>query len=484
MGMSSMLTVLASIVRSKVFALLIGRAGIGTWSLLSSVLEVSVTLSSFGMGAVTVRELAPRVRDGDRQGLADLRSAIAFTIGTLSALLIVVLYCGREWIAARVLHAPELAWMIPWLGVGLVFRNGLSILRAWLNGYREITKIALTEGISAIWMALIGVVSVAVLGMNGVVPALVLAPAAGFLAGLYFVKRRQGAVRLPWALSNLGPMFRRILPLGGAVMISSFVEMLGRLGTLSVISADLGESGVGLIHSGWSIASMYMGFVLSAMAVDYLPRLSAASNDDERVAMINETLLASWVLILPLTLLIYTAAPWVLRLLYSSDFVGASESLRWQLVGDLFKVPVWLFAYLLVAQGKSLAYLVKQLITQFCIVGGTVVLLPRLGPVGFGVAFAAGQFATAVYLFWEARRLTGFVAERRTLRVFVMGVAAFSAMVFSAIALPDGIAFIPMAIVTVLTSAVCARVLWVELGGDVRRIPLIGRLIATISRRR
>ena len=92
MGISSMLTIVASIVRSKVFALLIGRAGIGTWSLLSSVLEVSVTLSSFGMGAVTVRELAPRVRDGDRQGLADLRSAIAFTIGTLSAILIVVLY--------------------------------------------------------------------------------------------------------------------------------------------------------------------------------------------------------------------------------------------------------------------------------------------------------------------------------------------------------------------------------------------------------
>jgi PST family polysaccharide transporter len=333
-------------------------------------------------------------------------------------------------------------------------------------------------------MAPVGVISVLVLGINGVVPALVLAPAAGFFAALYFLRRRESAIRLPLAMSNLGPMLRRILPLGGAVMISSFAEMLGRLGALSVISADFGESGVGLVHSGWSIASMYMGFVLSAMAVDYLPRLSSASNDDERVAMINETLLASWVLILPLTLMIYTAAPWVLQLLYSSEFAAASESLRWQLVGDLFKVPVWLFAYLLIARGRSLSYLVKQLITQLCIVGGTYVLLPRLGLVGFGLAFALGQLATAIYLFWEARRLTAFVAERQTLRVFGMGVLAFSGMVFATYALPEGPAFISMAIVTVLTSAVCARILWKALEGDARRIPVIGRLIASISRRR
>ncbi len=82
----------------------------------------------------------------------------------------------------------------------------------------------------------------------------------------------------------------------------------------------------------------YIGFVLGAMGTDYYPRLTAVIHDHTSVnRIVNEQTEVALLLATPVLLAMLGLAPWVITLLYSDQFGEAVETLRWQVLGDLFE---------------------------------------------------------------------------------------------------------------------------------------------------
>jgi PST family polysaccharide transporter len=75
--------------------------------------------------------------------------------------------------------------------------------------------------------------------------------------------------------------------------------------------------------------------------------------------------------------------------MYSSDFTGAADILRWQVVGDLLKLISWPIGFILIAQGRSFAFIVAEFAGNAAFLLALWLGLPRLGLEAAGVAYLA-----------------------------------------------------------------------------------------------
>ena len=106
----------------------------------------------------------------------------------------------------------------------------------------------------------------------------------------------------------------------------------------------------GYFQAAWLISMTYIGFVLGAMATDYLPRLTETISDKVRTrSLVNEQTEMALLMAAPVLLMMMIAAPLIIEVLYSRSFMPAVEVLRWQVIGDVFKIIGWPMGFIVLA---------------------------------------------------------------------------------------------------------------------------------------
>jgi PST family polysaccharide transporter len=203
--------------------------------------------------------------------------------------------------------------------------------------------------------------------------------------------------------------WQAMVTLGFAFMLSGLVTTLGHLAARTLVQHDLGPEALGQFQAAWTIGMTYLGFVLSAMATDYYPRLTAAINDTATVTrLVNEQTEVALLLCAPVLLAMLGLAPWVIHLLYSAEFAPAVEILRWQLLGDILKVMSWPLGFVLLAIGAGKTYIATESLGMGVFVLGVLIGLPLIGVTATGVAFLALYVAYLPLVWWLGGRRIGF----------------------------------------------------------------------------
>src|SRR5690606_17800592 len=101
------------------------------------------------------------------------------------------------------------------------------------------------------------------------------------------------------------------------------------------------------------ISDGYLMLITTALSTYYLPKLSSlTTNKDLRNEIIN-----GYKLIIPLVfsgcILIYFLRFFIIKLLYTTDFIAMENLFLWQLIGDFFKLSAWVLAYLMLAKAMT-----------------------------------------------------------------------------------------------------------------------------------
>jgi PST family polysaccharide transporter len=166
----------------------------------------------------------------------------------------------------------------------------------------------------------------------------------------------------------------------------------------------VGEDGVGHYRAAVAISITYLGFMLTAMGLDYYPRVSAVSDQAETVVrLVNEQLRLILILIVPLIFGMLALSSIIIPRLYSPAFAPASDILEWQLVGELFRFWSWTMGMALLARGRSRTIFMVELAF-----GVNILLLSFLGVrwfglIGSGVGFLAA-YAGHFLIVWAIVR--------------------------------------------------------------------------------
>jgi PST family polysaccharide transporter len=195
----------------------------------------------------------------------------------------------------------------------------------------------------------------------------------------------------------------------GAPYAASMVAGAGVLMIVPVmVLAQIGGAEVGFYRAAAAISINYMGVLIAAMAQDYYPRVSAVHDQPEALArLINDQLRLVLLLGGPAILATLALVPFLLPLVYSSQFAPAGELLEWQLIGDLFKFSGWTMSFVILARMSGKAFFLTELFGGALLLLGSWLGMRWFGLAGLGMAFMIAAIASCALAWLVLRRNMG-----------------------------------------------------------------------------
>jgi PST family polysaccharide transporter len=389
-GTAAILTNVIGLIRLKAVALILGPVGVGLIGLFTNLVTVAASIAGLGLNASGVREVANAEANGDRKLLSATIVALAACTILLAALATAAVWLLRDPVAHWLQLGPGGSREVGWLSLAA----GLSVLMALpltlLNGFRHIRALATVQVVAALLGTIAGLAILAAWGSKGLIAYVIAGPASGVIAGFASWQKMKPEQRPKSDRELVTGQAKHMIRLGFAFMLSGLALSLAVLLVRTRIKSAIGDVPLGLFAAAWTISSIYVSLVLQAMTADFYPRLSAIIADREEASrLVSEQVETAMLLATPILLLTLGFAPLVLQLAYSSAFTDAADLLRWQIVGDVFKIMAWPLAIALLAARRSWAYWSIETITAFLLAAFVWLTIERFGLEAAGLGYVA-----------------------------------------------------------------------------------------------
>jgi PST family polysaccharide transporter len=426
-GGSSVANVAFGVVRTKVMALLLGPAGMGLFGVYGSIAQLAENIAGMGVSSSGVRQIASAAGSGEAERIARTATVLRWTSLALGATGALGLVLFSRQISFLTFGNEEHAAAIAVLSIAVLLRLVASGQMALIQGLRRISDLAMLTIWGALGGTLLSIPAVYVLGERGVVVSLVAVAAAAGVATWWYTRRAQ----IPPAsltFADFWPEAAPLLKLGFAFMASGLLTVGAAYVIRLAILRTSGVEAAGLYHAAWSVAGLYVTFILQAMGADFYPRLTAVADDPpECNRLVNEQAHVSLLLAGPGVLATITCAPLVLAIFYSASFGPAVVLLRWITLGMALRVITWPLGFVLLAKAEQRLFLAVDLAWTLVHVGLAWACMQSFGPDGAGMAFFGSYVFHGVVLYPLVNRLTGFrwsAATRRSSLLFLSLIAA------------------------------------------------------------
>jgi PST family polysaccharide transporter len=213
----------------------------------------------------------------------------------------------------------------------------------------------------------------------------------------------------------------------GAGLVGALVQLWIRI----EVGNTLGTQALGQFQAAWVISMQYISVVLGAMAADYYPRLTSLIDDHKAASqLVNDQTEIALLISAPLFIGMMGLAPWVIHLLYSSAFAPAVEVLRWQVLGDVFKVASWPLGFIILAAGDGKTFFWVEALA-FLVMGGLISCFSEsVGLPITGIAFFVMYVVSLPLLYWLSMRRIGFYWQR-SVAILFLSILTLCALVFA-----------------------------------------------------
>ncbi len=410
-GGASVINMAIGVVKVKILALLLGPAGIGLMGLYQNIMSMAATFAGSGIASSGVRQIAASTDEAET--LSVVRRALWLGNLILGIAGMVVLWLLREpvthWVFGDSAHSSEVGW----LGVGLLLTLIAGSQTALLQGLRRIEDLARVSILGAIVGAAVGILAVYLQGTDGVLWFVLTAPAVNFIVASYYASRLSHA-QAKHDMAAIQQQWLALLRLGIPLMSAALLTLITQLAVRSIVVRELGLEASGYFQAAWAISFTYVGFVLNAMAMDYFPRLTSAIDDHQRArSIVNEQAEMALLLAGPILMAMITFAPWVIQLLYAQSFGPAAEILKWQVLGDIFKVASVPMVFIFLAAGRGGIAIGIQLVWSVAYLGPLVLGIREFGLLMAGIGFSIAYLVYYIVVAIAANKLIGFKLSKR-----------------------------------------------------------------------
>ncbi|TBN05622.1 O-antigen translocase [Hyunsoonleella flava] len=349
-----------TLVAQKVLAIIIGAEGIAIVGNLKNVIAFFERFSVLGTSNGLVKYIAEYKEDKEK--LNQLFST-TFLFSLVSALLsFVILFFGADNLNQLLFgNARDFKIAFKILAFVIPFFSLNAIIHALLNGlsaYKTFTK-------STLLIVAINAILIVGLtykyGLYGSLLAVVTIPFVQFICYLILTYKTSFKY-INLRTVTLSSSFKsKLLPYS---LMSILVVLFININDIAI--RRLIESKIGISDSGYwtamnSISKTYMQFTAAIFPLYILPKFSRISNtlDFRReVKQIYKMLLPPLIIGL---FLVFLLKDYIIRLLYTPEFLEMSKYFKWQLLGDLVKFIAIVIAYQFLAKKQTKNFILTEL---------------------------------------------------------------------------------------------------------------------------
>lgn len=402
-GGVQVLKIVINVIRFKIVTLLLGSVGFGLIGIYTGIVTTIQSLSSLGLASSAVRDVAileNKNQDSKHRFLTALYRWFLST-GFVGMLLTVLL---SPWISEFTFGNKNYITPIALLSLAIFFQTMSNGEVAVLQGLRDYRAIAMINVGGAFLGLLVSVPLYYIYGISGLAISLVIS--AGMLWGMsHFYYRRRGFPLIKQKISETFALGTPTLKLGITLSVTAVTVSLVDLAVKACITrwSDVGM--VGLYQAAFTLNSSYIGVVLTAMATDYYPRLSKASENEQKVsAVVTEQTEIALTILAPLICVIITFLPIIIRILYSEDFLQIVPMTRIMLLGSFFKATSWALSYMFLAKGNGKKFLINELLINAISFSTMVLFYYYFSLRGLGIAFTLNFIIYFIIVYISAKK--------------------------------------------------------------------------------
>lgn len=478
-GGASVINILIGLVRNKIIAVLLGPNGIGLVGLYSGLVSTAAAVATMGIGTVGTRQIAEALNKDDERALAVVRRAMFWGTLLLASAGALVVWSLREVLAVKVLGGAEYAVRVGWLALGVALSVAGASQGALIQGMRRIGDMARLSVFGSLLNTVLGGALLWLWGHAGLVAYVLIGPLVNFLLGHWYVSRLPKVAARDISMEEMAHQWQTLVRLGVPFMGAGLVGALVQLWIRAKVGNILGAESLGHFQAAWTISMQYIGFVLGAMGADYYPRLTGVINDHKAATrLVNEQTEIALLLSAPIFIAMIGLAPWVIHLLYSSSFLPAVDVLRWQILGDVFKVVSWPLGFVILAAGAGKTFFWVESTTLVLMGVIIILLMPTMGLRITGVAFLIGYSYLTPLVYFLAGREIGFQWTISIVKLLVMVLTLCSTAAVLSTQFRWG-AIVAVAVSLVFALYSLSRLAHMSnLGGPVGRIAAMGQRFA------
>ena len=431
LGSVQLFNILIAVVRNKCISILLGPVGMGIMGLLTSATGTIAGFTNLGITYSAIKNIASAYEKGDYTTLGKVLYVLQRCIwitGLLGAI-ICLLLCRQlsQWTFGNTDFTISFALLSISLFLTQLTNGNLLILK----GCRNINYYAKANVLGNFLSLFITVPLYFWLGIDAIVPALILFSISTFLCA-YFYRSRLRLVQIRTERGEFKEISKDILIAGIAFSAAEFFPLIASFYIRTFISNNGGLTDVGLFSAGFAILNGYVGMIFTAMSTDYIPRLSAVSDDDHQLELvINQQIEMSILLLFPLIVLFVIFGKLMILILYSSQFYPMIEMIYWGGLGMLFKVPNWCFGCILIPKRESKAYFYFSILSALFYLGMNMLLYRMWGVKGLGISFLLSHIFDASVSYWYINRKYQINYKIKTiLELLGMGVVIVTVIIF------------------------------------------------------
>ena len=289
-----------------------------------------------------------------------------------------------------------------------------------LQGMRKLKSLAKSTAIGSTVGLVVSIPLYYWLGVKGIVPTLILNSLTMLLLSWFFSKNVElERVRVTnYETIQYG---KSMMKMGLAMSVSAILATLTSYLLRGFIRYEGDTEQVGLFTAGFIIVNSYVGMVFNAMATDYYPRLSAVNQNNEQCRkIINQQGEIAILIIAPILVSCLILMPFIVKVIYSENFLPATDYILWSVLGMMFKTFSWVIAFCFLAKAESKLYIINETITNIYSLIFSIVGYHFYGLAGTGVAFFLTYFFYSIQVYLIAKKKYDFFVDSSFKKIFII----------------------------------------------------------------
>lgn len=387
-------SIVCSIIRTKLVALWLGPVGVGLFGLFNSAFDSITSLTQLGLRNSAVRDVA--ASKDDESKLARLSVVVgrwAWALGIVGAFITLVL----SPLLSRLTFSDSnhtLGFIV--LSIAVFFSSMTNSPLVMLQGMGRLKQLAK----ASLWGAIAGlVVSVPLyyfMGIRSVVPSIVAYSIAGFAAAWLHRVRFPRPEPMPIAREVVSEGLG-FIKLGIFMTVSVFLSLAANYVFIAFLNNRAGTTEVGYYQAGYTLVSRYAGLVFTAIVMEYYPRLSSVVGSKMRVsAYVGHEMIVCVLVVMAVATSFMAVDDVAIMVLYDGDFTVVAPYVAWALVGTVLRAASWCLSITIIARGDGKTYLVTEGISAAMFVALSFAGWELCGLEGLGVAYLAWYAVYAI----------------------------------------------------------------------------------------
>ncbi|AXT54026.1 O-antigen translocase [Aquimarina sp. BL5] len=377
---------ITGVISLKVIAIFLGPEGLALMGNLRNVLTSIQSVGTLGLYNGVVKYIA-EFKSNKEELTAMLSTSYLFcfiVILILSGWLYLdpnfwnTLIFGKEYDYSFIFEA---------IAIALPFYSINTLCLAIINGYSKYKEYIGINIVSSLIGLLITVFLVWEYRLEGAFIAIIINPAVSLIITIVIIARLKNIIK-PLEFTKVSFKYiKRLSSYAIMALISATVLPAILIRIRNFIINTQGVEEAGYWEAIQSISNQYMLFITTLLTIYLLPKLAEIKRSkDFKLEVINfyKTILPVFVLGF---LIIYFLRNFIIKILFSDDFIAMEPLFLWQLFGDFFKIASLVIAYQFLAKRMFWYYIFTEIISFGFLYLASIYLINQFGFIGASMAY-------------------------------------------------------------------------------------------------